>query len=133
MKVYDLVQNKLFCELWVSRSVKNVISHGFFRIDGSLWYGVLRKDGNNGNMHMFKITQKSPTDYIESQYKRYFSLYDKTFKDYQIAQEIIGPDFYVSNSVVYSFSLSGIVHDVIDFNRTGNHPKKIVENFVKWT
>ena len=77
-------------------------------------------------MHLFKIVKKSPTDPIESQYKRYFSLYEKTFEDYQIASEIIGPDFYVDNGVVYSFSLCGIIHDVIDFKRTGNHPKKNV-------
>ena len=77
-------------------------------------------------MHLFKIVQKPPTEQIESQYKRYFSLYEKTFKDYKIADEIIGPDFYVQKGVVYSFSLCGIIHDVIDFKRTGNHPKKKV-------
>lgn len=77
-------------------------------------------------MHLFKIVQKAPGNYIESQFKRYFSLYEKTFKDYEIAPHMIGPDFYVHNSTVYSFSLTGIVHDVIDFNRTGNHPKKNV-------
>lgn len=61
MKIYDLKNNKLFCELWVSRSIKPVLSHGFFRVDGQLWYSAIRKDGNRGNMHLWKIAEKPPT------------------------------------------------------------------------
>jgi hypothetical protein len=54
-------------------------------------------------------------------------------EDYGITKKLIGPEYYVINGAVFSPSLSGAVLDVIDYKISGNHEKKKVENFIKWT
>ncbi len=52
--------------------------------------------------------------------------------DYNISKRLIGPEFYVINGAVFSPSLCGAVLEIIDFKISGNHPKKNVDNFIKW-
>ena len=125
MKIYDLINKTIFCTLHVSRSIKNITSHGFFRFNEKIWYTTIRKDSSSGNMHFFQLQKKDEKNPIESKYKRYVNLYEKTFKDYQLANRVIGPDFYLNNGAVFCFSLCGAVHDMIDFTRQGNHESKV--------
>lgn len=132
-KVLLLGQPGVYCNLWISRSLKSPLYNGFMTIQGKLWYTIIRHDGKSGgNMHLFKIEQKKEGEYIESQYKRAFNLFEKTLQEYRVSsKEIIYP--YVENDAVYCLSVCGVVHEMIDYKRTGNHEKKNVENFVKWT
>lgn len=52
--------------------------------------------------------------------------------DYGICDHLIGPDFYENKGAVFVPSICGVVTEIIDFNVSGHHAKKNVENMVKW-
>ena len=56
VKIMVLGQPGVYCDLWVSRSLKNPLCSNFMVLNNKLWYTVVRHDGKSGaNMHLFKI------------------------------------------------------------------------------
>lgn len=57
--VYKLGEAGVYCNLSVSSSVKECLSHGFFTYDDNIWYAVVRRGENSsGHMHFFRIQKK---------------------------------------------------------------------------
>lgn len=123
----------IYCTLWVSRSLKMPLCWGFLTLKGQAWFSMVRHDGKSGgNMHLFKLEPTKEGDSLPSEYKRGFSMYEKTMKEYRVRSKQL-VEFYADNDAVYCLSVCGVVHDMIDMKRSGNWPKKDVENFVKWS
>lgn len=77
IKVYNLHENYLQTVLHLSRDPRPILNMGIITLPNNQeWVIASReKENDEATMHLFKLTKTSPTDVVESNYKRYFRLY----------------------------------------------------------
>lgn len=128
--IYKIESRELLLKVRISGSIKECIDQNVLTYEGSLWYIVIRKDKNTGNLHLLKInTEKKEFE----QFTRYFDFGIQVISDYGISQKFINPYYHEHNGNVYATTIWGGVYEIYDFKRKHNGDKSYqTRNYLKW-
>ena len=98
--------------LHLSRDPGSIIHLGIITLPNSKeWVIASReKENDEATMHLFQLKKTSPTELVESSFKRYFRLY----KDCNASEGIfagrgqfIGPEYYLIREKLFCLGLEG--------------------------